>query len=546
MEPESFYGNIEYKLNLNEKTDIRFEKMISQMRFRMEEGGGECIYMIGVKDNGDCDGLTLSEYEIAFSKMKEIAIKNNYTISSINETVVDSVNNETRKIYEFLVRENNINNNSYIDLKIAVAGNVDAGKSSLLGVLTTQKLDDGRGSARTCIFNFKHELKSGRTTSISHQILGFDENGKVVNNDRLGKMSWSEIIKKSKKVASFYDLAGHEKYIKTTITGLSMCSPDFCMILISANSGIKRMTLEHMLLCITLKIPFIIVITKIDITKNRKNVYDENMELINKILKRPNILKKPYIVRDKSDVIMCSKQLYSDSCAPIFHVSNVTGDGIENLINFINITSKRQKEYNTSSVEFHIDTIYNNIRGVGTVVAGNLVSGIVKVGDSLLVGPINSKYEKVIIKSIHCKKVPLDSINFSSYVCFGIKNIEKNKIKKGCVIVSSEINAICVKRFIAEIKILKTHSTTVRTGYEPTIYTSSIRQTAKIVNVINKDNYRNNSIDTDDDKNILRAGDKALVTFEFKYNPVFIKKGSIIFLNEGATKGIGIVDDILI
>lgn len=552
MKPESFYGNIEYKLNLNEKTDIRFEKMISQMRFRMEEGGGECIYMLGVKDNGDCNGLTYSEYELALSKMKEIAKKNNYTISSINETVVDidKKNNETRKIYEFLVRENNINNNSYIDLKIAIAGNVDAGKSSLLGVLTTQKLDDGRGSARTCVFNFKHELKSGRTTSVSHQIMGFDENGKVVNNDRLGKMSWSEIIKKSKKIASFYDLAGHEKYIKTTISGLSSCSPDFCMLLVSANSGIKRMTLEHMLLCLTLKIPFIIVITKIDITKNRKNVYDENMEILNKILKRPNILKKPYIVRDKSDVIMCSKQLYSDSCAPIFHVSNVTGEGIENLTNFINITSKRQKDYNSTSVEFHIDTIYNNIRGVGMVVAGNLVSGIVKVGDSLLVGPISGKYEKVIIKSIHCKKVPLDSINFSSYVCFGVKNIEKNKIKKGCVIVSSENNALCVKKFVAEIKILKTHSTTVRTGYEPTIYTSSIRQTAKIINVINKDNDRkedeNGEDNTEDNKNILRAGDKALVTFEFKYNPVFLKKGSIIFLNEGATKGIGIVDEILI
>jgi GTPase len=548
MEPESFYGNIEYKLNLNEKTDFRFEKLVSQMRFRMEEGGGECIYMLGVKDNGICDGITDSEYEFALSKMKEVAIKNNYTICAINETVVNNISTdkekEPRKIYEFLVREKN--ENSYIDLKISIAGNVDAGKSSLLGVLTSQKFDDGRGSARSSIFNYKHELKSGRTTSIAHHILGFDESGKVVNNERLGKMSWAEIIRKSKKVASFFDLAGHEKYIKTTITGLSSCAPDFCMILVSANAGIKRMTLEHMLLCLTLKIPFVIVVTKIDITKNRENVYDENMELLYKILKRPNILKKPYIVRDTADVIMCSKQLYTDSCAPIFHVSNVTGEGIDHLTKFINITGKRLKDYNSSSVEFHIDTIYNNIRGVGMVVAGNLVSGKVKIGDNLLIGPtVNNKYEKVTIKSIHCKKVPLESINFASYVCFGVKNVDKEKIKKGCVIVSSESNAVCVKRFTSEIKILKTHSTTVRVGYEPTIYTSSIRQTAKIISVTNKENDRNIEYD-EENQNILRAGDKALVTFEFKYNPVFLKKGSIIFLNEGSTKGIGIVDEILI
>jgi GTPase len=63
--------------------------------------------------------------------------------------------------------------------------------------------------------------------------------------------------------------------------------------------------------------------------------------------------------------------------------------------------------------------------------------------------------------------------------------------------------------------------------------------------VSNKENDRNIEYD-EENKNILRAGDKALVTFEFKYNPVFLKKGSIIFLNEGSTKGIGIVDEILI
>ena len=97
MEPESFYGNIEYKLNLNEKTDFRFEKLVSQMRFRMEEGGGECIYMLGVKDNGICDGITDSEYEFALSKMKEVAIKNNYTICAINETVVNNISTDKEK-----------------------------------------------------------------------------------------------------------------------------------------------------------------------------------------------------------------------------------------------------------------------------------------------------------------------------------------------------------------------------------------------------------------------------------------------------------------
>lgn len=45
---------------------------------------------------------------------------------------------------------------------MAVVGNVDAGKSTLLGVLTHGELDNGRGHARMKLFRHKHEMESGR------------------------------------------------------------------------------------------------------------------------------------------------------------------------------------------------------------------------------------------------------------------------------------------------------------------------------------------------------------------------------------------------
>lgn len=48
------------------------------------------------------------------------------------------------------------------ETRVAVVGNVDAGKSSLLGVLTKGKLDDGRGRARVSLFRHKHEIESGQ------------------------------------------------------------------------------------------------------------------------------------------------------------------------------------------------------------------------------------------------------------------------------------------------------------------------------------------------------------------------------------------------
>lgn len=60
-----------------------------------------------------------------------------------------------------------------------MVGNVDAGKSTLLGVLTHGELDNGRGFARQKLFRHKHEMESGRTSSVGNDILGFDQEGQV-------------------------------------------------------------------------------------------------------------------------------------------------------------------------------------------------------------------------------------------------------------------------------------------------------------------------------------------------------------------------------
>ena len=161
-----------------------------------------------------------------------------------------------------------------ITIKIAVAGNVDSGKSTLTGVLMNNKLDDGRGSSRSLILRNKHEKETGRTSCISHN-------------------SFSEVVNGKRKILSLIDLAGHEKYLKTTIFGLSGLFADFGLVLVSANMGITQMTREHMMLLLFLKIPFVILVTKIDmVPENIKNL------TINKLKKMMNIQmfnKKSYI-----------------------------------------------------------------------------------------------------------------------------------------------------------------------------------------------------------------------------------------------------------
>ena len=68
------------------------------------------------------------------------------------------------------------------EVRIAVIGNVDSGKSTLVGVLTKCVLDDGRGAARQLVFNYEHEKQNGRTSSIAHEIMGFKSSGQVEPN----------------------------------------------------------------------------------------------------------------------------------------------------------------------------------------------------------------------------------------------------------------------------------------------------------------------------------------------------------------------------
>ena len=72
----------------------------------------------------------------------------------------------------------------YKEIRLAVIGNVDSGKSTLVGCLTKGIKDDGRGFARKYVFNYQHETDSGRTSSIAEEIIGF-RNEKLIFSGRL-------------------------------------------------------------------------------------------------------------------------------------------------------------------------------------------------------------------------------------------------------------------------------------------------------------------------------------------------------------------------
>ena len=88
--------------------------------------------------------------------------------------------------------------------------------------------------------------------------------------------------------------------MKTTMFGLVGLLPDYVMIIVGANMGVSKMTKEHLGITLALKIPLFIVVTKIDIAP--KQVYEETLNTIKKILSSPKIGKAPVIVTETDDV----------------------------------------------------------------------------------------------------------------------------------------------------------------------------------------------------------------------------------------------------
>src|SRR5947207_2966161 len=172
----------------------------------------------------------------------------------------------------------------------------------MLGVLVKGGLDDGRGKARVNLFRHKHEIESGRTSSVGMEIMGFDTHGDIVSSNVPGrKLTWSEIGARSAKVISFTDLAGHERYLRTTVFGLLGTSPDYCLLMVAANNGLIGMSKEHLGIAVALNVPVLVVITKIDMTP--PNILQQTINQLTKILKSPGSRKIPIFINSKEEVI---------------------------------------------------------------------------------------------------------------------------------------------------------------------------------------------------------------------------------------------------
>ena len=412
--------------------------------------------------------------------------------------------------------------------KFVLLGNVDASKSSIAGVLTKNVLDDGNGYARSLVTKIKHEQDSGRTSTHSFHY-----------------------IVKGNEITTLVDLCGHEKYLKTTMFGVMGLFSDYGLLVIGAERGVCGMTLEHMALLISNKIPFITIVSKIDICP--ANVMAEVKKTLERVAKRN---KKEIIyfedaepevdgsyLKDAHRAIIDSFHERKTSIMPVIFTSNKTGHNIGFLRELI--TSIRSQAYlermhlvpaapkpatTNYPMCFFIDGTYS-ITGIGIVLSGTAKFGSLSLGQKVYLGPVNNTYIPITIKSMqNCISENVEILKENESGSIGIRldakgSYTREMFSKGQIVTADREFALkkTSYTFNCDVAIFN-HPTTIKNGFQTVIHMNTVRQTAKFI------------IDSD---RVLRTNSKENINVKFLYRPEFLLPGTLFLFRDGRTKGMG-------
>ena len=240
------------------------------------------------------------------------------------------------------------------------------------------------------LLRHRHEISTGRTSSISHEIIGFTAKGETVNYNTTNISSWQEVCESSAKVVTLLDTCGHPRFLKTTISGLTGHAPDYtCLVVDSRVGGVNEMTREHLALSFALGLPTFVVVTKMDVaTRDQlRSTVTALMGLIRTTGPsingeagvttgpvRETILPRaiPVIVHNEKDLENIVKRFSDDGtinetksvAIPILLLSSVTGENVNLLEKFLFLLPKPSLD-NQGSVDsqepacYQIEEIYS-------------------------------------------------------------------------------------------------------------------------------------------------------------------------------------------
>ena len=255
---------------------------------------------------------------------------------------------------------------------LGTAGHIDHGKTSLIKALTGTDTD-----------RLKEEKERGITIELGFAALD------LPSGQHLG----------------IVDVPGHEKFVKNMVAGAT--GIDIVVMVIAADEGVMPQTREHMEICTLLGVQYgLVAVTKIDM------VDEEWLELA------------------LEDIRDFARGTFLED-APIAPVSSLTAEGIPEFIETLDKLAAEISERPPSDLfRLPIDRVFT-MKGFGTVITGTLISGRVKVGDTIMIYPsgITSK-----VRGIQVHNQSADEATAGMRTAINFQGLEKEAISRGEVL----------------------------------------------------------------------------------------------------------------
>ncbi len=256
---------------------------------------------------------------------------------------------------------------------MGTAGHVDHGKTALINALTgidcdTHKAEKERGI--TINLGFAHlEMESGVSLGV-------------------------------------VDVPGHKDFIRTMVAGAY--GIDFVLLVVAADSGIMPQTREHF------NIMRMLGINRGIIALNKADLVDEEMLELAKLELMEYLEGSPM------------------ENAPIVAVSALTGLGMDDLKNEIDILARQIPEKShIQEFRLFVDRIFN-VKGQGIVVTGSVLGGQVLSGQELFLLPGNKS--KVRIKSIQRHGMAVESVAAGDRAALNLAGLKYDDFERGMIL----------------------------------------------------------------------------------------------------------------
>ena len=424
-------------------------------------------------------------------------------------------------------------------LNLVVVGHVDHGKSTIMGHFLVEM---GAVDPRIIETYAKESEKFGAGDTFKYAwVLDRlkDERERGVTID----LAFQKFETK-KYYYTLIDAPGHRDFVKNMITGASQA--DVAIIVLSAKSGETEVgvgfggqTREHTFLLRTLGVTQVIpVINKMDdpTVKYSEERYKTVRAEFEKLLRTVG---------------------YDVTKLPFIPVSGWVGDNLTTrspnmpwykgptLLEALDMVAEPPKPID-KPFRLPVQDVYS-ITGVGTVPVGRVETGVVKVGDKVVIAPVNLTAE---VKSIEMHHTPIEKAIPGDNIGINLRGVSKQDIKRGYVIGHVNNPPTVAKEFIAQIIIIY-HPSAISAGYTPVLHAHTAQVATTFKELIAKIDPRSGQIVEEKPKS-LKTGDSALVRL-VPLRPLCIEPYSVIpqlgrfaIRDMGTTIGAGIVKEVTV